>query len=58
MKIIKKWILQDANGFLILGRRVLMEQLSYKIKMQETLVWMLGPDFYAAQTFPMGKPSQ
>ncbi len=45
-----KWILQDANGTYLVGgfdgRRFLMDEG------QDTFIVDLGPDFYAAQTFP------
>jgi len=48
----KKWVLQDANGSYIVGN---FDGISFKKDMvQDTLVMDVGPDFYAAQTFPMG----
>ena len=47
-----KWILQDANGSYLVGE---FDGTSFqKDKDQEVLVMDGGPDFYAAQTFPMG----
>ncbi|MCK5441316.1 MAG: glycoside hydrolase family 32 protein [Maribacter sp.] len=48
----KKWILQDANGSYLVGD---FDGTSFiKDEGQDTLVMDVGPDFYAAQTFPMG----
>jgi sucrose-6-phosphate hydrolase SacC (GH32 family) len=48
----KKWILQDANGSYLVGE---FDGTTFlQDKDQETLVMDVGPDFYAAQTFPMG----
>jgi len=48
----KKWILQDANGSYLVGD---FDGVSFiKDEGQDTLVMDVGPDFYAAQTFPMG----
>ncbi len=48
----KKWILQDANGSYLVGD---FDGISFtKDTGQDTLVMDVGPDFYAAQTFPMG----
>lgn len=48
----KKWILQDANGSYLVGEfdgtRFITDPD------QDTQVMDVGPDFYAAQTFPMG----
>ena len=47
-----KWILQDANGSYLVGD---FNGTSFiKDKDQDILVMDVGPDFYAAQTFPMG----
>jgi levanase/fructan beta-fructosidase len=48
----KKWILQDANGSYLVGD---FDGVHFKPdKEQEPLTMDIGPDFYAAQTFPMG----
>lgn len=48
----KKWILQDANGSYLVGE---FDGTNFrKDEGQETLIMDVGPDFYAAQTFPMG----
>ena len=47
----KKWVLQDANGSYLVGD---FDGTSFlKDDGQDTLVMDVGPDFYAAQTFPM-----
>lgn len=48
----KKWILQDANGSYLVGE---FDGTTFSLdEGQDTLVMDVGPDFYAAQTFPMG----
>ncbi len=48
----KKWVLQDANGSYLVGD---FDGITFrKDENQKTLVMDVGPDFYAAQTFPMG----
>jgi fructan beta-fructosidase len=48
----RKWVLQDANGSYLVGT---FDGTSFsKDPRQDTLVMVLGPDFYAGQTFPMG----
>ena len=48
----KKWVLQDANGSYLVGD---FDGTSFvKDAGQDTLIMDVGPDFYAAQTFPMG----
>ena len=48
----KKWVLQDANGSYLVGE---FDGISFiKDEGQDTLIMDVGPDFYAAQTFPMG----
>ncbi len=48
----RKWVLQDANGTYLVGN---FDGTSFIMdKGQDTLVMDVGPDFYAAQTFPMG----
>ncbi|MCK5136723.1 MAG: glycoside hydrolase family 32 protein [Bacteroidales bacterium] len=48
----KKWVLQDANGSYLVGN---FDGKTFKLDAgQDTLIMTLGPDFYAAQTFPMG----
>lgn len=48
----KKWVLQDANGSYMVGT---FDGKTFRLDAgQDTLVMTLGPDFYAAQTFPMG----
>lgn len=48
----KKWVLYDANGSYIIGdfdgERFVRESKGKPLRMD------VGPDFYAAQTFPMG----
>ena len=47
----KKWILQDANGSYLVGE---FDGTTFQTdEGQKTLVMDVGPDFYAAQTFPM-----
>jgi len=47
----KKWVLQDANGSYLIGN---FDGTSFiKDEGQDTLLMDVGPDFYAAQTFPM-----
>lgn len=48
----RKWVLQDANGSYLVGD--FNGKIFTKDAKQDTLVMTLGPDFYAAQTFPMG----
>ena len=48
----KKWVLQDANGSYLIGE--FNGKTFRKDKNQKTFVMDVGPDFYAAQTFPMG----
>lgn len=48
----KKWVLQDANGSYLIGD---FDGVSFLLdEGQDTLLMDVGPDFYAAQTFPMG----
>ncbi len=48
----RKWVLQDANGSYMVGN---FDGKTFKLDAaQDTLIMVLGPDFYAAQTFPMG----
>lgn len=48
----KKWVLQDANGTYLVGE---FDGITFKMDTgQDTFVMDIGPDFYAAQTFPMG----
>jgi len=48
----QKWVLQDANGSYLVGE---FDGTSFKKDPeQDTFVMDAGPDFYAAQTFPMG----
>ena len=48
----KKWILQDANGSYLVGE---FDGTTFrKDEDQKTFVMDVGPDFYAAQSFPMG----
>ncbi len=48
----KKWVLQDANGSYLVGD---FDGITFtKDEGQDTLIMDVGPDFYAAQTFPMG----
>lgn len=48
----KKWVLQDANGSYLVGD---FDGETFELDQdQDTLVMDVGPDFYAAQTFPMG----
>ena len=48
----KKWVLQDANGSYLVGE---FNGTTFIIdEGQETHVMDVGPDFYAAQTFPAG----
>ncbi len=48
----KKWVLQDANGSYLVGD---FDGTSFiKDDGQDALIMDVGPDFYAAQTFPMG----
>ena len=48
----KKWVLHDANGSYLVGE---FDGTTFRTdEDQETLVMDVGPDFYAAQTFPMG----
>lgn len=47
-----KWVLQDANGSYLVGEFNGTEFITDEG--QETLVMDVGPDFYAAQTFPGG----
>lgn len=48
----KKWILQDANGSYLVGE---FDGTTFRKDIgQKTFVMDVGPDFYAAQTFPMG----
>lgn len=48
----KKWVLQDANGSYLVGE---FDGTKFTLdEGQDTLVMDVGPDFYAAQTFPMG----
>lgn len=48
----KKWVLQDANGSYLVGE---FDGTSFISDTgQEVHVMDVGPDFYAAQTFPMG----
>ena len=48
----RKWVLQDANGSYLVGN---FDGTSFaKDVGQDTMVMDVGPDFYAAQTFPMG----
>ena len=48
----KKWVLQDANGSYLVGE---FDGTTFtKDKGQDTFVLDVGPDFYAAQTFPAG----
>ncbi|MFC2111713.1 glycoside hydrolase family 32 protein [Bacteroidota bacterium] len=48
----KRWVLQDANGSYLVGD---FDGTTFKKDpKQDTLVMDVGPDFYAAQTFPMG----
>jgi fructan beta-fructosidase len=49
---IKKWVLMDANGSYLVGE--FDGKTFKKDKNQETFIMDVGPDFYAAQTFPMG----
>ncbi len=47
-----KWVLQDANGSYLVG---MFDGIHFvKDPGQDTLVMDVGPDFYAAQTFPAG----
>ncbi|MCQ2119292.1 MAG: glycoside hydrolase family 32 protein [Bacteroidales bacterium] len=46
-----KWVLMDANGSYLVGD---FDGHSFTPSGQETMVMTLGPDFYAAQTFPTG----
>ncbi len=48
----KKWVLQDANGSYLVGE--FDGKVFQKDEGQKTQVMDVGPDFYAAQTFPMG----
>jgi fructan beta-fructosidase len=48
----KKWVLQDANGSYLIGE--FNGKTFQKDTNQQTFVMDIGPDFYAAQTFPMG----
>ena len=48
----KKWVLQDANGSYIVGE--FDGRTFLKDEDQKVFVMDMGPDFYAAQTFPMG----
>ncbi len=48
----KKWVLQDAKGSYLVGE---FDGTTFlKDDDQRTFVMDVGPDFYAAQTFPMG----
>ena len=48
----RKWVLQDANGSYLVGD---FDGINFiKDEKEDTLVMDVGPDFYAAQTFPMG----
>ena len=48
----KRWVLQDANGSYLVGE---FDGTSFVTDQgQKTMVMDVGPDFYAAQTFPMG----
>ena len=48
----KKWVLQDANGSYLVGE---FDGTSFITdEGQKTFLMDVGPDFYAAQTFPMG----
>jgi fructan beta-fructosidase len=48
----QKWVLQDANGSYMVGD---FDGTTFtKSEGQDTLIMDVGPDFYAAQTFPMG----
>jgi len=48
----KKWVIQDANGSYLVGD--FNGTTFTKDAEQDTLIMDVGPDFYAAQTFPMG----
>jgi fructan beta-fructosidase len=48
----KKWVIYDANGSYLLGQ---FDGTHFKTDPgQETHIMDVGPDFYAAQTFPAG----
>lgn len=47
----KKWVLMDANGSYLVGD---FDGKVFTPCGQEVMVMTLGPDFYAAQTFPTG----
>ena len=48
----KKWVLHDANGSYLIGE---FDGTTFrKDEDQGTFIMDVGPDFYAAQTFPMG----
>lgn len=47
----QKWVLMDANGSYLIGN---FDGKTFKPSTQDTKVMTLGPDFYAAQTFPTG----
>ena len=47
-----KWVLQDANGFYLVGE--FNGESFKKDEGQNVFIMDVGPDFYAAQTFPMG----
>jgi len=47
-----KWVIQDANGSYLIGD---FDGIRFtKDQQQDTLIMDVGPDFYAAQTFPVG----